>query len=165
MGQQVGLVTNGRDAADRIRQEGWDFDIRSRRTAQRCASMLEHSDRLRPVLVPTRRGPEQLTRILETLARVELTEGLDLHHLISETIGRMPRDATVITILPRVTVETAAAIGNLKRRGFAVTAILNLYEEYDFADASAPLLAAGIDTHHLKDEDHIVTICRDYVLR
>ena len=26
MGQQIGLVTNGRDAADRIRQEGWDYD-------------------------------------------------------------------------------------------------------------------------------------------
>ena len=24
--QQIGLVTNGRDAADRIRQEGWDYD-------------------------------------------------------------------------------------------------------------------------------------------
>ncbi len=35
MGQQVGLVTNGRDAADRIRQEGWDFDIRSRSAAQK----------------------------------------------------------------------------------------------------------------------------------
>ncbi len=33
MGQQVGLVTNGRDAADRIRQEGWDFDFRSRSAA------------------------------------------------------------------------------------------------------------------------------------
>ena len=34
MGQQVGLVTNARDAADRIRQEGWDGDIRSRSAAR-----------------------------------------------------------------------------------------------------------------------------------
>ena len=40
MGQQIGLVTNGRDAADRIRQEGWDFDIRTRSAAQQAASML-----------------------------------------------------------------------------------------------------------------------------
>ncbi len=35
MDQQIGLVTNGRDAADRIRQEGWDYDIRSRRRKQK----------------------------------------------------------------------------------------------------------------------------------
>ena len=30
MGQQVGLVTNARDAAERIKTEGWDADPRSR---------------------------------------------------------------------------------------------------------------------------------------
>ena len=41
MGQQIGLVTNGRDAADRIRQEGWAGDCaRARPPAarRRCAS-------------------------------------------------------------------------------------------------------------------------------
>ena len=35
MGQQVGLVTNGRDAADRIRVEGWAHDYRTRTAAPR----------------------------------------------------------------------------------------------------------------------------------
>ena len=56
MGQQVGLVTNGRDAADRIRQEGWDYDIRTRDAARQAASMAETSDRLRPVVVETAAG-------------------------------------------------------------------------------------------------------------
>ena len=30
LGQQVGLVTNGRDAIDRIRTEGWEHDFRTR---------------------------------------------------------------------------------------------------------------------------------------
>ncbi len=76
MGQQVGLVTNARDAADRIRQEGWDFDIRTRGAAKQAASMSDASDRLEPLVVETRRGPEQLMRILEMLARAELTDGL-----------------------------------------------------------------------------------------
>ena len=38
-------------------------------------------------------------RILETLARVELTDGLGLGGLISETAGRMPADATVLAVL------------------------------------------------------------------
>ena len=102
MGQQIGLVTNGRDAADRIRQEGWDYDLRSRDAARRAASMADASDRLRPVVVPTGRGPEQLLQILETLARVELTDGLTLAQLIGETTSRLPRDATVVAILPAV---------------------------------------------------------------
>ena len=76
MGQQIGLVTNGRDAADRIRVEGWDFDPRTRAQVRQAASMLDKSDRLQPVIVETRRGADQLRSILETLARIELTDGL-----------------------------------------------------------------------------------------
>ena len=46
---------------------------------------------LQPLIVPTRRGPEQLMRILETLARVELTDGLPLPALIAEAASRMAR--------------------------------------------------------------------------
>lgn len=165
MGQQVGLVTNGRDAADRIRQEGWDYDIRSRKAARRAAAMLEHSDRLQPVGVETRRGPEQLMRILETLARVELTDGLSFAELAAETAPRLPRDATVVALLPSVTAEAAIALGNLRRKGLAVTAILNLYDQGDFDQASARLLAEGIEARHLRDREAIVTICRSSVLK
>jgi hypothetical protein len=114
--------------------------------------------------VPTRRGPEQFVQILETLARLELTDGLPLPQLILETASRLPRDATVIAILPRVTSEDAIALGNLRRRGLAVTAILNLWEQHDFAQASGPLLAQGIETRHLKDEQSLAEICRRQVL-
>ncbi len=165
MGQQVGLATNGRDAADRIRQEGWDYDIRSRQAARRAAEMLEHSDRLEPVVIETRRGPEQLMRILETLARVELTDGLNFAQLVGETTSRLPRDATVLAILPSVSTETAIALGNLRRHGFAVTVILNLYEVHEFEQAAGRLLAEGIEARHLQNEASIVTLCRSYVLR
>jgi uncharacterized repeat protein (TIGR01451 family) len=165
MGQQVGLVTNGRDAADRIRQEGWDFDIRSRSAAQKAAAMLATSDRLQPLVVETRRGAEQLMRILETLARVELTDGLNLQQLISETSSRLPRDATVLAILTSVTPESAVALGNLRRRGFAVTAIVNIYEDGDYAEAAGLLLSERIDARHLKDETAIGSVCRSYVLQ
>ena len=165
MGQQVGLVTNGRDAADRIRQEGWAHDHRSRQDAVAAASVRERSDRLAPLVIETRRGPEQLLRILETLARVELTDGLTLPQLIEESASRMPRDATVIAILPGASIESAFALGSLKRRGFAVTVILNLFETHDFADAAAPYLAEGIEVRHLRDEMSIVEICRGFALR
>jgi uncharacterized protein (DUF58 family) len=165
LGQQVGLVTNGRDAVDRIKQEGWAHDYRSRAAALASASVRDKSDRLQPLIVPTRRGPEQFMRILETLARVELTDGLPLPALIEEVASRLPRDATVIAILPPSPTESAIALGNLRRRGFAVTALVNMYEEWEFADAAAPLLAEGIDVRQLKDEASIVEVCRGMALR
>lgn len=165
MGQQVGFVTNGRDAADRIRVEGWELDLRTRATAQQSAGMQDTSDRLQPVIVDTRRGPEQLRRILEALARIELTDGLELSDLVGEATSRMPRDATIIAVLPQVTMRTAITLGLLKKRGFAVTAIVSLYDTYDFAVAAGPLLAQGINTHQLRDEASIPTVCRRLILR
>jgi uncharacterized protein (DUF58 family) len=165
MDQQIGLITNGRDAADRIRQEGWDYDIRSRKAARLAAEMLDKSDRLQPVRVETRRGPEQLQRILETLARVELTDGLSFAQLVIETTSRIPRDATVVAILASLKVETVLVLGELRRKGLAVTAILNLYEDHEFERASAQLAAEGIQARHLKSIEMLPTLCMEYVLR
>jgi len=165
MGQQIGLISNCRDAADRIRQEGWSYDMRSREAARRAASMLDKSERLRPVIVPTRRGPETLLEILQSLARAELTDGLDFQHLIAETMSRLPRDATVVAILPQTTAGAVLALEMLRRRGYAVTAILNNYDEYEFARGAGLLTAAGIGAQHLKDETSVAEICRQFALR
>jgi uncharacterized repeat protein (TIGR01451 family) len=165
MGQQVGLVTNGRDAVDRIRQEGWAHDYRTRKEAMQSASMTDESDRLQPLVVETRRGVEQFQRIQETLARVELTDGLTLPQLITETAGRIPRDATVVAILGAVSEETALALGNLRRRGHAVTAVLIIFEDDYLEDGLGRLLAERIDVRHLKDEAGLVGLCQQQVLR
>ncbi len=165
LNQQVGLVTNGRDAVDRVRFEGWAHDHRSRAKALASAGVRDKSDRLQPLVVPTRRGPEQIVRILETLARMELTDGLPLPALIAEAASRIPRDATVIAILPPGSTESAVALGNLRRRGFAVTVLLNMHDEWDFTEAAGAFLAEGIDTRHLKDEESIMEICRSLALR
>ena len=158
MGQQVGLVTNGRDAVDRIRKEGWDPEQQNRQAARQAVTMHEQSDRLQPLIVETRRDPEQFLRIRETLARVELTDGLTLAELAGETASQIPRDATVIAIIPRVDVETVLVLESLKRRGFAVLAILNIHDENAFADAAGALLVHRIDALHLAEEDSIRTI-------
>jgi uncharacterized protein (DUF58 family) len=165
MGQQVGLVTNARDAADRIRQEGWDFDIRTRDAALRAANMTTTSTRLAPLLVETRRGAEQLMRILETLARAELTDGLSLAQLVAESASRLPRDATVVAILTKVTEETAVALGNLVRRGFAVTAFVNIYDDREYSEAAGKLLAERIDARHLRNEASVSSVCQAHVLQ
>jgi uncharacterized protein (DUF58 family) len=165
MGQQVGLVSNGRDAADRIRQEGWAHDYRTRKEAQASAAMCEESDRLQPLVVETRRGVEQFQRILETLARVELTDGLTLPQLIVEAAGRIPRDATVVALLAEVSAETALALGNLRRRGHAVTAVLVIFGEHVQEEALGRLLAEKIDVRQVRDEAGLTALCQQQVLR
>jgi uncharacterized protein (DUF58 family) len=167
MGQQVGLVTNGRDAADRIRLEGWhNQDPRTRQAAQATAAPSEENQRLQPLVVQTRRGVEQLQRMREMLARVELTDGLTFAQLVIETAPRLPRDATVLAVLPDVPVESAIALGNLRRRGFAVAVVLMLMDSDGLEKAYARLLAEGIrDLRHLSDEAQLPDICRRQVER
>jgi uncharacterized protein (DUF58 family) len=166
MGQQVGLVTNARDAAERIQRVGWDHrQLPSRHFARTSAEMLDDSDRLRPQVVPTQRSSSQLQHILETLARAEKTTGLTFVQLVRETTSQLPTSATVIAVLTAVTPEIAVTLGNLRRRGLATIAILNTYDPLAFATMSDLLLAQHIETRQLRDEASIPTLCSNCVLR
>ncbi len=165
-GQQIGLVTNGRDAADRIKLEGWDEDYRPRQAALRAPAMLDESTRLQPQVVPTRRGVEQFQLIRETLGRVELTDGLTFAQLVLEATDRLPRDATVLAVLPDVSVETALALGNLRRQGYAVSVVLILIDDEHFEQTFGRLMAEGItDIRHLRDEKGLPTLCLHQAMR
>jgi len=154
LGQPVGLMTNARDAADRIRLGGWKHEALSRGEARTDTQMKEENDRLAPMVVQTRRGMEQLQRIRETLARAELTEGLTFTDLVQEAVGRLPRDATVIAVLPEVSVASAVALGLLRRQGFAITIVLILMDEGKIEKAMGRLFAEGVrDVRHLSNED------------
>jgi hypothetical protein len=106
-----------------------------------------------------------LRQILETLARVEKSGGLSFAQLVHETASRMPHSASVIAVLTSVTTESAIALGNLRRRGMAVTAIVNVYDEYDFARIAGPLAAERIETRQLRDRAAIPNMCSKFVLR
>ena len=63
MGQPIGLITNGRDAADRIRLRdeivGQHHDHWTNRAAmQQTVATRERDERLRPIIVPASRGAE-----------------------------------------------------------------------------------------------------------
>jgi uncharacterized protein (DUF58 family) len=172
LGQQIGLVTNGRDAAERIRLEGWSTekddgvaDFLTRRLALAEATKDENEARLQPVVVPTRRGPEQLQFLRETLARIELNDGLDLIGLIEEADAHLPRDATVIAIIGDVTPPTAVALGTLKTRGFAVEVILITLDEESLERSLQYLASENLTARHLSDEAGIADLCRGHVLR
>lgn len=166
MGEQVGLVTNARDAAERIRTEGWEEAPASRRAARCSAADVPESRRLAPLVVETRRGAEQFQRTREVLARAELTDGLTFAELIVETAHRLPRDATALAVLPDVSVETAIALGNLRRRGMAVAVVLVMLDDTGLERAHARLLAEGVrDLRHLTSEAMLPDLCRNTVDR
>jgi uncharacterized protein (DUF58 family) len=164
LGQQVGLVTNARDAADRVRTEGIRREFRTRELARDTAQATSRTDRLRPVIVETRRGAEQFQRIREVLARAELTDGLTMSELALESASRLPRDASVVAVLPGATEETALALGSLRRRGFAVLAVVVLPDD-DTRDDIGRLMAAGIEVRTVSDELSIGNLCGQAVLR
>jgi len=159
MGQQCGLISNGRDAVDRIRQEGWQGDERTREQAAVAARMASHSERIEPVILPTRKGPVPHLQILGSLARLELTDALSLPELLLETQSRLSRSATVIAIVSNMNLEKAIALQTLKKQGFRVMAIVNQFSDENFAQTSSALLDQGIPVSQLKDIDSIRGIC------
>jgi uncharacterized repeat protein (TIGR01451 family) len=174
LGQQVGLVSNGRDAADRIRLGprvatrglGTSEDFRTLQAARENQAMRERSNRLQPLVIETRRGVEQFQRIRELLARVELTDGLTSSGLLVETASRLPRDATVVALLPDLPVETALALGSLRRQGHAVSVVLIAMAEEQLEKDYGRLMAEGImDVRHLRDEAGLPDLCRQQVRR
>ena len=170
-GQQIGLVTNGRDAADRIREEGWQGEFLNRSLARQQAAALVENTRMSPVVVPTRKSADNFLRILQTLARLELTDGLDFSGLVREAAVQLPRDATVVAVFSRVTPEMAQALGELARRGFLVTAIVVFFGGEMLPDWAKPpewaeiLLAQNINFHMVNSEDAVTNLCAQAIVR
>lgn len=170
-GQQIGLVTNGRDAADRIREEGWQGEFQERTLARQQAATVAENTRMRPVTVPTRKSSDHFLRMLETLARLELTNGLEFSGLLQEAAVQLPRDATVVAVLSRVTPEMALALGELVSQGFLVTVMVVIFGAEVVPDWAKPpewaeiLLAQGINFHMVNSEESVSQLCAQALIR
>jgi uncharacterized protein (DUF58 family) len=171
MGQQMGFVSNGRDAADRIREEGWRSDFLTRNDARTRAGEPQRNTRLRPVALEAAKGDYQLAEILAILARLEHTDGLDFADMLSEAASRISRDTTVVAVLGTVTQEIAVALGNVARRGLLVTAIvvsMDMEAAPDWArppDWAGMLLAQGIDFRVVNSEEAVGNLCAEAIIR
>ncbi len=164
LNQQFGLLSNGRDAVDRIAEEGFVGDSRIRDTLQNASSMKQQSNRLRPVQLKTSKRSDRMLRMLDTLARLEKTDGLSLHNMLASHASELPRDASVIVIVAQMTLERALGLELLHRQGFAVTAIVNAYDTEHYQNAAAILAKHGIPTRHLRDETSLAEICHRHLV-
>jgi uncharacterized protein (DUF58 family) len=175
IGQQIGLVTNAGDAAERLtatnfprllNQDSSDMADQSLAQSVRADAQVPPVERRRILHVPTSRGIDRFERIRTMLARAELNDGLTFPELLIEAQSRLPRDATVIALVPSVSEQTAIALGNLKRLGYAVSVILILPTEDDVPTSYGRLAAQGIrDVRPLKNEETLPDICMAEVTR
>ncbi len=165
LNQQVGVFSNGRDAAERIKEEASekidqpDEGFTTRHDARANYESLDQTNRLRPVAVNTRRGFDQFQQIRETLARLELTDGMTFSRLVVEVAPRLPKDATVIAVLPAVPVETSVALGQLRKQGFAVSVVLVSVSDDDKPIAAGRLMAEGVrDVRFVQTEEELIRL-------
>ena len=120
---------------------------------------------MRPSWCPRVKAAENFLLILETLARLEKTDGMEFPGLISEAAVQIPRDATVVAVLSRVTPEWQWPWGELVRRGFLVTVIVVIFSGEVLPDWAKPpdwaeiLLAQSINFHMVNSEEAITNLC------
>jgi uncharacterized protein (DUF58 family) len=152
--QQAGFLSNGRDAADRVRWEREAREFSSRRAAQETAAMLDHSDRLRPLEVELGRGDGQVQRILDALARLELSDGMPFHQMLLNEYYRLPREAALVAIVPQVTPELVEAFIQMKRSGFVITVFV-VRNPSGYARAVGLLAREHLNVLHLSGEEDL----------
>jgi len=150
-GEQLGMITNARDAAEIARYEVDETQALSRGDAESSVAGEDKSDKLNPLAVETRRSPVQALKIIENLARVIPSDGLAIDALIMSEFRRIPRDATLIPIVSRVTPELALVLAEMKISGFPVTAFV-IKNQHAYEEASMLLARESIDVIHIEAE-------------
>ena len=153
-GEQVGLLTNAIDAAEIARYEVEARESLSRQEAGENIVGEGESDRLNPLQVPTIRSSVQALRIIENLARVLPGKGLTVEQLILHEFHRLPRDAALLPVVPRVTQDLALTLASMKQSGFNVTVFL-IDNTAGYGDAALLLASHEINIMHIEHERNL----------
>lgn len=151
-GEQVGLVTNARDAAELARYEAKHDHALSRPEIE---AMLAEDEavglKLSPLSVETRRSRTQSQRIIENLARVLPGHGLDCADLILHAYPTLPRDAALLPIVPQVDERLAWTLASMKQSGFNVTVFI-IKHTSAYREAAQLLAPHHIQVLHIEHE-------------
>lgn len=153
-GEPFGLITNGRDAAERVRSIRETKRFSSRSEATRGTEMKIQSDRLNPVVLGANRTPEHFEEMHHLLARLDRANGLRLHELLEETESRIPKMLSLIVIAQQFDQAGIMSLDALAKRGFSISVLLNCHQEV-FVERCGPLVAAGIRVDNLCDEESL----------
>jgi len=152
--EPFGLISNGRDAAERMRELNKRSLYNDRSSAIANIEMKSQNNRLSPIVLGASRTPEHFAQLHRMLARLERTDGLKLDQLLIETESRIPKLLSLMVIAQRVDQAGLFALEMFRRRGYALTVLLNCHQELYLENAS-PLIAAKIPVIPLYDLDSI----------
>ena len=153
-GEQVGLLTNGRDAAEVARYEVESVHTGNRFEMDDLLEGEEESTRISPLTVSTIRSQVQAQKIIENLARILPGQGLDLSELIISQFHGLPRDATLLPVTGQVTEQLALTLGSMKIAGFNVTVFL-IDAGQHYNEAAGLLAQHNIHVFHIETERHL----------
>jgi uncharacterized protein (DUF58 family) len=150
-GEQAGMLTNAFDAAIVA-----EYDIAAREMVSREDLVKnirgdEISDAIRPLLVPTLKSPMQAQKIAENLARVVPGHGLDIDQLVLAEFRGLPRDASLLPVVPLVTERFALTLAEMKHSGFGVSVFL-INDRVAYEEAAALLAPHQIHVFHITHE-------------
>lgn len=153
-GEQLGLLTNAQDAAEAARYEVESKQSLSRAEADESVEGEGISERIRPLMVATRRSPIQAQQIVENLARVLPSDGLSIEDVILSEYGRLPRDAALLPVVPAISPKLALVLAEMKLSGFAVSVFL--IDNWKGYREALPLVAPhGITVFHIEHERNL----------
>jgi uncharacterized protein (DUF58 family) len=127
--QEVGLLTNGHDPGTQDERDGGRL------------------------LLAARKGRAQLTRILDTLARVQTRSGEPLARMLATTMGGLSWGATVVVVCGQESPDLAGALARLRRAGFAVALVL-VSQRSRYAPGSQAA-ALGVPVHNVWRESDL----------
>ncbi len=160
--QSAGLVSNGRDAAERAQWELQELQTTSRRELRRRLAERPGGDRLRPVQVLAGKAGANILELMEALARLELTDGLPLAQMILSQYTAWPRDAALLLIVPQVPSELVEVIVKLKVTGFVVVVFV-IFNQEEFIRARARLSYEGVSVFHVQQERDLDVLARETI--
>jgi hypothetical protein len=150
-GEQVGLVTNAADAAERARFVMPTVLSWSREDIEQDLQREEENTRLSPLCVPTLRTRDQAQKILANLARVVPSHGLPAHTMLLHALPQLPRNAALLLVVPQVDGALATVLMGLKERGLPITVFV-IADQAAYQEAQHYLIAHNIEVIHIEHE-------------
>ncbi len=156
-GEPVGLVTNGLDASDTAKYQREKETSLARDDLITKLVQETQPEHISPLMVPTRRSPVQLQKILENLARIIPNKEVDMSYLLQITAPHIPRDNALLLVVPQVSDDLAGVIENMKARGFIVNVFI-IKDDNAYREAVIKLGKFGIPIFHIQHEQDLFYI-------
>lgn len=153
-GEQLGMITNAVDAAEIAQWEVETQNTVSRAAAEDAVVGEAENERLSPLTVPTMRTPIQAQQIIENLARVLPGKSLMAEDLILNEYMRLPRDASLLPVVPQVSPQLAEVLAEMQIAGFSVSVFL-IRNQSGYEEAAALLAPYNIHVFHIEEPRHL----------